>query len=465
VIGQVDDSRCPAGGGDGGAGHGTAAGAWQDGAMTASVELIRDDIEASPTPYHAARRAAEVLEAAGWQPVDPALPLPRDPGGRYLFVRGGSVLAWALPEGPADCFVVAGAHTDSPNLRVKAHPDRSAAGFRQLGVEVYGGVLVNSWLDRDLGLAGRVATIDPAGVVTTRLFADDRPLLRIPQLAIHLDRDVWEKGLLLDLQRHLSPLWGVGHDDPGGFRRYLAERLCVTPDQVLSWDVMAFDVQPPAIAGAGGELLSSARIDNLVSCFAAVRALASVGEELAVGTIPVVALFDHEEVGSATATGAAGALLATTLERISASAGLDRDGHLRTLLRSLVVSADGAHATNPNYVERHEPEHLIELNAGIVVKHNANQRYATDAHSEARLLAVCRQAEVPVQHYVHRNDLVCGSTIGPITAARLGVEVVDVGVPQLAMHSVRELAGVDDVAHLQHALRAAWCFASPQAAQ
>lgn len=432
--------------------------------MTVAAELVRDDIAASPTPYHAARRAAEVLVGAGWTEVDETEPLPGGGGGRYLAVRGGSLVAWVVPEGGIERFVVAGAHTDSPNLRVKSRPDRASAGVRQLGVEVYGGVLLNSWLDRDLGLAGRVTTIDPAGTVVVDLFVDDRPLLRVPQLAIHLDREIYEKGLQLDKQKHLSPMWGFGEVDPGGFRRYLGEQVGVTPEQILSWDVMAFDVQPPAIVGAGGELLASARIDNQASCFAAVRALASAPGDLAAGTVPVVCLYDHEEVGSETATGASGALLAGILERISASAGLDRDAHLRALLRSLVISADGAHATHPNYVERHEPEHPVALNGGVVVKRNANQRYATDAASEARFTAVCQLAGVPVQQYIHRNDLPCGSTIGPITAARLGVDTVDVGIPQLAMHSVREVCGVEDLVHLQQALRAAWVVASPPAA-
>jgi aspartyl aminopeptidase len=430
--------------------------------MTPAEDWILDDLAASPTPYHAARRAAEVLVAAGWREVDRHAELPAGPGGRHLFVHGGFLVAWALPEEPVDCLVVVGAHTDSPNLRVKTRPDRSSAGIRQLGVEIYGGVLLNSWLDRDLGLAGRVVTIDPAGALSTTVFRDDRPLLRIPQLAIHLDREIYDKGLQLDKQRHLSPIWGLGETDEGGFRRYLAERAGVTAEQVLSWDVMTFDTQAPALAGPEREFVSSARIDNLVSCFAAVRALASLGADQAVGTLPVVCLYDHEEVGSESATGAAGALLGASLERISAAAGLSRPEHLRTLLGSLVISADGAHATHPNYVDRHEPEHPVVLNGGVAVKHNANQRYATDAASEARFLATCRLAEVPVQHYVHRNDLPCGSTIGPITAARLGVDTVDVGVPQLAMHSTRELCGIDDVTSLARALRAAWAFVSPR---
>jgi aspartyl aminopeptidase len=424
--------------------------------MTVPAVLVRQDIAASPTPYHAARRAAAVLAEAGWREVDETERLPPEPGSRSFLQRGGFLLAWALPAAAASRYVAVGAHTDSPNLRVKARPDRSSAGVRQLGVEVYGGVLLNSWLDRDLGLAGRVLATDPAGAVSQHLFCDDRPILRVPQLAIHLDREIYDKGLQLDKQRHLSPMWGLGETEVGGFRRYLGEQVGVPAEQVLSWDAMAFDVQPPALVGAEQEFLSSARIDNLVSCFAAVRALASLGDGPPAGTVPVVCLYDHEEVGSESETGASGMLLAHLLERIGAAAGLDRDGHLRALLRSLVISADGAHATHPNYPERHEPEHHIHLNQGIVIKRNANQRYATDAPSEARFLSACRQAEVPVQHYIHRNDLPCGSTIGPLTAARLGVSTIDVGAPQLAMHSVRELAGCDDIASLVRALQAAW---------
>ncbi len=429
---------------------------------------ILDDLAASPTPYHAVARAASLLSATGFTEVDEADVLPSEAGGRYL-VRGGSLVAWLQPEpgAPIDGFTVVGAHTDSPNLRVRTKPDVVSGGFAQVGMEIYGGVLLNSWLDRDLGLAGRVSISGPSGVETV-LYADDDPILRIPQLAIHLDREIREKGLKLDPQRHLTPLWALaddGADSGAALLDHVAAGLEVEPGQVLAWDLMAFDTQPPAIVGRDRDLFASARIDNLVSAFAAIRALVSVEEDpdRPPGRVPVVVLYDHEEVGSETATGAAGPLLEIMLERIDAAAGRDRAAHLAARSASLVISADGAHATHPNYVDRHEPSHHIALNGGVVIKRNANQRYATDAVAEAAIVETARRADLPLQYYIHRNDLPCGSTIGPITAARLGMATVDLGAPQLAMHSVREMAGLVDLAHLHDLLVAAWGHHSPVA--
>jgi aspartyl aminopeptidase len=417
------------------------------------------DLTSSPTPYHAVDRARTLLENGGFAPVSLDEPLPA--GGRSVVAVGGLLIAWATPSGGVNAgFTVVGAHTDSPNLRVRTHPDVASAGWEQVGMEVYGGVLANSWLDRDLGLAGRVIVrSDRAGAAatdtTTVLVNDDRPLLRIPQLAIHLDREIRENGLLLDPQKHLVPLWGLGEGAPGTFAGYVAELAGVTVDQIVSWDLMAYDTHPPAIVGRDGDLIASARIDNLFSTFCGVHALIEVADEPG-ARVPVLVLYDHEEVGSSSATGAGGAVLSNVLERISMANGVDRAGHLEALARSYVVSADGAHATHPNYADKHEPNHAIAVNGGVVVKRNANQRYASDALSEAPFRAACAAAGVPVQTYIHRNDLPCGSTIGPITAARLGVPTVDVGAPQLAMHSIREMAGVADVGHLTTALAAMW---------
>jgi aspartyl aminopeptidase len=340
-------------------------------------------------------------------------------------------------------------------------------------MEIYGGVLLNSWLDRGLGLAGRVA-VRTGDDIEMRLVLDDRPLMVIPQLAIHLDREIMTKGLKLDPQKHLTPMWALdegadgdrsadqaaesdpaGSPSEGALRRHVAGLLEVEPARILSWDLMAFDTQPPEIIGRDRDLFASGRIDNLLSSFCAVRALAESAEsETDYPRTPVVVLYDHEEVGSESATGASGMLLAGLLERIATAQGASRTEFLAGLQRSIVLSADGAHATHPNYAERHEPSHHIGLNGGIVVKRNANQRYATDAASEAVVVAACEQAGVPVQYYIHRNDLPCGSTIGPMTAARLGVSTVDIGAPQLAMHSARETAGVADIAHLHRAIGA-----------
>jgi aspartyl aminopeptidase len=427
--------------------------------VTGELAALRSFLDASPSPYHAVASGIERLEAAGFTALDESEAWPTSVGRHYL-ARGGSLVAWALDDAAQldDGFRMVGAHTDSPNLRIKPRPDTGRAGYRQLGVEVYGGVLLNSWLDRDLGLSGRVAVRDGGSTGTVALVHVDRPLLRIPQLAIHLDRGVNESGLVLNPQQHLAPVWGLGPVDEGGLRAVLADEIGVAPVEVLSWDLMLHDLTPAALLGRRNELLSSARLDNLLSSFAALDALVRTTATGATTTgVPLICLFDHEEIGSETASGAAGALLVTVCERIAAVAGTDaattsRDRYLRALARSRCVSADGAHATHPNYAERHEPGHLIAMNQGPVIKINSNMRYATDATSSAWFKLVCERAGVPVQEFVVRSDMGCGSTIGPLTSARLGIPTVDVGVAQLSMHSTRELCGASDPEHFTRAL-------------
>lgn len=424
--------------------------------MTDAQDLLAF-IGAAPSPYHAVAEARRRLGEAGFVAVDPAGDHPEGPG-RFLLARGGALVAWEVPAGagPVRPFRIVGAHTDSPNLRVKPHPDTGAAGWQQLAVEVYGGALWNSWLDRDLGLSGR-AVVQVDGVLEERLFHCDCPLLRIPQLAIHLDRDVNGQGLKLNPQQHLTPVWGAGPVEPGAFAAHLAEELGVDADLIVSWDAMLHDVTPGTLLGRHHELVASARLDNLVSCWAAVGALTDPPPTPPWTTEPpvaVVCLFDHEEVGSQSATGAGGPLLEHVLERSVRARGGGRDQLLQALASSVCASADMAHATHPNYPERHDPGHHVTIDGGPVVKVNANQRYATDAGSAAVLVEACQRAEVPHQVFVSRNDQPCGSTIGPLTAARLGIATVDVGVAQLSMHSARELCGADDPSRLRAALGA-----------
>ena len=373
------------------------------------------------------------------------------PRGRLFVRRGGALLAWVVDEahGPASPVRIIGAHTDSPNLRIKPQPDTGSEQWRQLGVEVYGGVLLNSWLDRDLGLSGRVAVRAGAGAATV-LFRDDRPLLRVPQLAIHLDREIHEKGLLLNKQTDMVPIWAAGDDAPA-FTDYLAEQLGVEAAEIVSWDVMAHDLTPAALTGLDEQFLASARIDNLLSCFVGLEALLAVAPDPG-PSIPMLCLFDHEEVGSVSATGAASPLLSDIVDRIAAVLGGDLEDRARSRAASLVVSADGAHATHPNFADRHEPDHRVDVNGGPVLKLNANQRYATDAETAAVFTLACERAEVPMQRFVSRTDLACGSTIGPASAGQLGMPVVDAGCPQLAMHSAREMAGSHDPAWFLAAL-------------
>lgn len=410
-------------------------------------------VDAAPSPYHAAALVADRLATAGFVDCTDRHVEPR--GGGFV-VRGGMLIAWfagdAVPDAPLR---IVGAHTDSPNLRLKPHPDLSGHGVRRLAVEPYGGVLLNSWLDRDLALSGRVA-LRRGGTVETRLFRDDRPLLRVPQLAIHLDRKVNEDGLVLNRQQHLHPVWGVGDASPGDFVAWLAEHLDADPHEVAAWDLMCHDTQPAGFVGPDEDLISAPRLDNLCSCFGATSALLDVAAAGGArdGSTSMIALFDHEEIGSETATGASSPELGAAIERLWDARGADADERNRSRGSSRLLSADMAHATHPNYPDRHEPSHTIALGGGPVVKTNVNGRYATDATTAAELVDACERAGVPHQTYAHRADLACGSTIGPISAARLGIATVDVGMAQLAMHSSRELMATADVGHMVDAFTA-----------
>jgi aspartyl aminopeptidase len=325
---------------------------------------------------------------------------------------------------------------------LKPKPDRSAADCRQVGVEVYGGALLNSWLDRDLGFSGRLVVRSDGGARVV-LVRDDRPVARIPQLAVHLDRGVNDKGLVLNPQVHLSPILGAGTAQDGDFATMAAVAAGVDPDEVLAFDVMFHDLTPSRLVGIREDMVSAPRIDNLLSCHAGTEALIAAAEGH--GPVPVLALFDHEEVGSVSSTGAAGPLLERTLRRF---VGLDA----RPIGDSIVFSVDGAHATHPNYPERHDPEHRILLDGGPVLKFNARERYATDAVGAGIVRLAAERAGVEIQSFVSRSDMACGSTIGPATAAVLGMRTVDLGVAQLAMHSARELCGSADPARLRDLL-------------
>ena len=419
----------------------------------AALDLI-DFVDASPSPYYAAAEALRRLTSAGFTQLPLAGEWPSGPG-RYAVVDGGSLFAWVTPPGAAHYapFRLLGAHTDSPALRVKPHPDTGRAGLRQLGVEVYGGPLLNSWLDRDLGLAGRVMVRTPDGAAA-RLIRVHRPVLRVPQLAIHLDRDLRTEGLKLDPQQHLVPIWSLGTPQAGAFREFLAAELDVPFGDVLSHDLVTYDLAGGTLAGASEEFVSSARLDDLGCAHASVTALAAVAGQPAPQHISALVLFDYEEVGSRAVTGAAGAWLGRQLERTVLARGGTRDEFLRAIAGSVHVSADMTHATHPNYADRHEPDHQIALGGGPVVKVSANVNYATDAPTHAAFLLAAEQAAVPVQIFVNRSGVRTGGTIGPIVAAGLAMPTVDVGIPALAMHSARELCGAADPGMLIAALRA-----------
>ncbi|WP_320784879.1 M18 family aminopeptidase [Streptomyces sp. CRN 30] len=403
-------------------------------------------LAASPTPYHAVANAAERLEKAGFRQVEETEAWDGTTGGKYV-LRGGAIIAWYVPEGaePHTPFRVVGAHTDSPNLRVKPRPDSGAHGWRQVAVEVYGGPLLNSWLDRDLGLAGRLSLRDG----TTRLVNVDRPLLRVPQLAIHLDRAV-NDGLKLDKQRHLQPVWGLGDDvHDGDLIAFLEQEAGLEHGEVTGWDLMVHSVEPPAYLGRDKELVAAPRMDNLLSVHAGTAALAALagaasGGDTALPYIPVLAAFDHEENGSQSDTGADGPLLGSVLERSVFARGGSYEDRARSFAGTVCLSSDTGHAVHPNYAERHDPTHHPRVNGGPILKVNVNNRYATDGSGRAVFAAACDRAGVPFQSFVSNNSMPCGTTIGPITAARHGIKTVDIGVAILSMHSARELCGADD---------------------
>jgi aspartyl aminopeptidase len=423
--------------------------------MAASPQRLCEFIDSSPSPFHVCVTVAQNLTAAGFTELTEGHAWPAQ-GGGYFIVRAGSLVAWRTVDDGGAPFRIVGGHTDSPNLRVKQHPDRFVTGWQVVALEPYGGAWLNSWLDRDLGISGRlsVRSGDGEGVDHVLVRIDD-PILRVPQLAIHLAED--RKAVELNPQRHVNAVWGVG-GGAGAFVDYVAEYAGVDPADVLAADLMTHDLTASTLIGANRDMVSAPRLDNQGTCYAGLEAFLAASESGGGRHLPVLALFDHEEVGSTSDHGAQSELLLTVLERITLAAGGGREDFLRRLPGSMVASGDMAHATHPNYPERHEPGHLIEVNAGPVLKVQPNLRYATDGRTAAAFALACAQAGVPLQRYEHRADLPCGSTIGPMTAARTGIPTVDVGAAQLAMHSARELMGADDVAAYSLALQA---FLSP----
>jgi aspartyl aminopeptidase len=399
-------------------------------------------IDRSPTPFHAVDEISSYLCGKGFKEIKETDAWNLSPNGKYFITRNdSSLISFIVGTKPSEGFKIIGAHTDSPNLKLKPNAGYSKNGYQQFGVEDYGGVLLSTWTDRDLSIAGRII-LKGKKIPSTRRIQFDQPLLRIPQLAIHLNRDVNKKGLILNAQTHLPPIFSLNKNSTADeiLKKMISRELKCKANDILSMELSLYDTQPGTLAGPEQEFIFSGRLDNLASCHSAMYALGEATKKDR--ATRVIAFYDHEEVGSETAQGASSTFLKNVLERVTLNEG--REVFLRALANSFFISADMAHAVHPNYPEMHDTRHMPLINEGPVIKSNVNQRYATEGISSAWFEILCEKAGVPVQKFVVRTDLGCGSTIGPITAANLGIRTVDVGNPMLSMHSIREMAGSKD---------------------
>lgn len=418
-------------------------------------------LQQSPTPFHAVTTMTAMLDKAGFVRLDEADSWKLEKGGRYYVCRNDSSLV-AFKTGKQDLtrhgIRITGAHTDSPGLKIKPNPETRRQGYLQLGVEVYGGALLQPWFDRDLSIAGRVHFQTNKGELGSCLLDLKTPVAVIPSLAIHLDRNVNE-GRPCNAQKELPPIMLQFPDSEAAakfsFEKFLLEKIKTQSEAkqaaaVLSHELFLYDTQPPAMVGLNEQFIASARLDNLLSCYLGCRALIDSADEQG----SVLVCNDHEEVGSASTSGAQGPFLRKVLKRWVAGLHKASDALDRVIHHSLLFSIDNAHGVHPNYLEKHDDQHRPLLNAGPVIKINANQRYASNSESIALFKALCAKQKVYCQSFVMRSDMACGSTIGPITATELGVTTLDIGVPTFAMHSIRELAGADDAAELARVVTA-----------
>ncbi len=430
--------------------------------MTDSFDHLNDlatFIQASPSSFHAVAEAARRLTEAGFTELSerddwaeaPSKRRRKPTVGKAFVVRDGAIVAWIRPPsaGPTTPFRIVGAHTDSPGFKLKPKPTTGSQGWIQAGVEVYGGPLFNSWLDRELEFAGRLVFDDGSSALVRT-----GPFLRFPQLAVHLDRGVNAEGLTLNPQQHLNPVIGIGNPAGADIVAHLAGLAARPGERVAGYDVVVADTAVPQVFGLDGDLFAAGRLDNLSSVHAGLTAFLRAAPSET--SIRVFAAFDHEEVGSDTRSGASGPFLSDMLARIVDDATTAE--RARAFAESWCLSADAGHAVHPNYPDRHDPANRPLVNHGPLLKINANQRYATDALGAAEWSRACTQSGVGYQEFVSNNAVPCGSTIGPLTATRLGIRTFDVGIALLSMHSARELCGVHDPSAFTAAIAA---FLSP----
>lgn len=407
-----------------------------------------DFIAQSPTPFHATANLLSLFTNASFIHLDESEPWQLASNSSYVVTRNeSSIIAFRTGNDLRQGIKMVGAHTDSPCLRIKPNPDISKYGVKQLGVEVYGGALLNPWLDRDLSIAGRVSGELKNGELFHQIIDFKKPVAVIPNLAIHLDREA-NKNKTINPQQHLPIM--IGQDSDIDFKDVLLPYCRDDAKKILSYELSCYDTQAPSIIGLNDEFISSARLDNLLSSYIGARALIDANTDDGTHEAALYVSTDHEEVGSASACGAQGPFLKSVLERMTNNAG----ELTQVISRSSLISSDNAHAIHPNYADKHDQNHGPILNQGLVIKINNNQRYASNSVSSAKFQQLCEHCDVPIQKFVVRSDMACGSTIGPITAAELGIETLDIGAPQWAMHSIRETAGTRDVYYLYTALSA-----------
>ena len=422
----------------------------------ADAKGLCDFIAASPSPFHCVEETAQRLRKAGFREFDPGGPPPAFcPGEGWFVDRAGMIVAWRVGTAPPTeaGFRMVGAHTDSPCLRLKPKPEFTSEGYVQWAVEPYGGMLLYTWFDRDLGLSGRVMVAREEGGFDARLLRIDKPIARVPSLAIHLNREVNDKGLCPNKQTHLPPMLALAGDDESGERvlDLIAGELGCDKSSIVGWDLGLHDLQPPVVGGLSDEFVFAPRIDNLACCYTALEALLSLDE--APRATALIAFYDHEEIGSSSERGAASTLMRNLLATIVRDHESPGTGGLeRALAASFLVSSDGVHGVHPNYGDKSEKLHKPMMNGGPVIKTNVNLRYSTDAETGARFRMICKAEGVPFQEFVNRSDLACGSTIGPISSTGLAVKSVDVGCAMLSMHSIREQMGAGDVDWLTRVL-------------